>query len=404
MIAGRPVKFARLSIPQAVHPSLLYAISVAPRASVANSLAAKAITSAAFRRIAPWYALDFVVSLCRFFILTQMACLVRDYDDEVVDLITPKLPGAVCRICLALLGAKVFVGELILLKCYRRPAGWEYSGWWKFFVCLLDVLLVAFPDHLNEQWLRVLLSVEMLAAVLRAMTFLCALETARVGLHILPVVESFKGSISILLVIAFALVGSTSIFWGLSNRSAFSVFRSMFRLGLLSDFDVKEDVFGGIAESFGWEYIAFVFATFLISVSLMNIFIGVMTSMYDYFQSRAVELFVRRRSCTSMHYMLQVQECQKLLRRMCPGKDARPPRRRRNCMSIDFRSPAQIAWIGAEPPWRRLRPRSARWGRGSSTHPRKSARTSKSWCSCFCLSSLQAHASTVVLLQGRGAV
>jgi len=152
------------------------------------------------------------------------------------------------------------------------------------------------------------------------MTFLCALETRRVGLQILPVVESFMGSISILLVIAFALLCSTSLFWGLSNRSTFSVFRSMFRLGLLADFDVEDDIHGGIAESVGWEYIAFVLTAFFISLSLMNIFIGHMTGLYDHFQSRAVELFVRRRALTSMHYILQAQYLENMLQCTCSSR------------------------------------------------------------------------------------
>jgi len=150
--------------------------------------------------------------------------------------------------------------------------------------------------------------------VLRATTFLNALETAGIGRHILPVVESIKDSIPFLLFIAFALMCSTSLFWGLSNRSSFSVFRSVFRLGLLADFDVDEDVFGDIAESFGWEYISFVLTAFLISLSLMNIFIGHMTSLYDNFQSRAAEMFVRRRAHTSMRYMLQAEGCRNMWR------------------------------------------------------------------------------------------
>jgi hypothetical protein len=319
MAAGKPVKFARLSIPQAVHPRLLYAISVAPRPSVGSSVAAKAITSAAFGKVAQWYVVDFLVSLFKVTILSQMASSFRDTGHSV-QLVKLMIPETICRCVLALLGTKDFIGELLVVKCYRAN-GWEYSGWWKFLLCFLDCLLVVVPSHVSEQWLRVLLSVAMTTAVLRGMTFLCAFETRRVGLHILPVVECLKESVSFLLVIAFALVASTCAFWGLSDRSVFSVFWSMYRLGLLADFDAEDDIFGGVAESVGWECIAFVLTSLFISVTLMNIFIGIMTGLYDHHQSRVVELFVKRRALTTLRYMLHVEEVKRFRKLTCPSRD-----------------------------------------------------------------------------------
>merc|ERR1712113_655482 len=78
----------------------------------------------------------------------------------------------------------------------------------------------------------------------------------------------------------------------------------VYRLGLYADFE-EEDVVGeSDTVDDGWQHIAFVLASVMVTFILINIFIGIVGGAYDHYQDRAEEHFVRARASIGLEYSL----------------------------------------------------------------------------------------------------
>jgi hypothetical protein len=221
-------------------------------------------------------------------------------------------------ICIGWLGIFAFKNilmELTLLLQYSR-FGWmnSYLTGYRLLAYVNSILVVmvlvtelSLEEHTME---TITLALAFSGRVVKVLSFMRVVEAGRFGLRILPVISSLKESVTFLLLVFSMIFVLWSLFWSLEDatgRTGFSVFDSLYRLGLLGDFDSEEDVLtaedGGLQ---AWQYFGFMAASLLVSVALMNIFIGMFSTYFDHYTDRVVELFVQTRAEVSLKYMLQV--------------------------------------------------------------------------------------------------
>jgi len=253
--------------------------------------------------------------------------------EESDDHLVSRLPLRV-RLCLVflMLGTfrTVFV-ELVILKEYVMR-GWtkSYLSLWRGLtvvnVSVSIAMVTCYVFSVNVETLKVITSVAFSLRLLKLISFMLAMETYRLGFTIAPIIKSVVACASFLLIVVCILLVFLCMFWGLSdtNRALSRLLLSLYRLGFLGDFDMEEDVATSEAAHMQmWEEGTFVLVTVIVSVALMNISIGMLTTYYDHYLERATELFVRTRSEVCVAYLLRRHGLRKLVCRRRSGGECR---------------------------------------------------------------------------------
>jgi hypothetical protein len=210
--------------------------------------------------------------------------------------------------------------------------GWtkSYLSLWRGLtvvnVAVSVVLVMCYVFSWSVEALQVITSWAFALRLLKLISFLLAMETYRLGFTIAPIIKSLVACTSFFVVVLLMISVFMCLFWGLSDtkRGFLSIGGALYRLGFLGDFNMDEDVATSDAAHMKmWEYVTFVLVTVFVSVALMNIFIGMITTYYDHYLERATELFVRTRSEICVAYLLRRHGLRKLVCRRrsdCEGK------------------------------------------------------------------------------------
>jgi len=120
----------------------------------------------------------------------------------------------------------------------------------------------------------------------------------RFGPRILPIIATFRSSVSFCVVIFFFVVAFSHSGWALYVCEPI---QQVYRLSLLGEYDLRHMV----AENNVLHHLWFIACAFLMPVALLNVFIGVMTESYDRHQDQCHTTFLQHRANLNVRYFLQ---------------------------------------------------------------------------------------------------
>mmetsp|Transcript_65535 Transcript_65535/g.166007 ORF Transcript_65535/g.166007 Transcript_65535/m.166007 type:complete len:1320 (+) Transcript_65535:261-4220(+) len=322
-VQGVPVRFARLRIPGICHPVVLHGLAYTPRVQVLSTLAARAIAQAAFSQHTRELAFDVFAEAVSLLSITRLTSAVRSGEMQ------EEMPGmdsvALVEFYLAFIIVVWFkntTDEICLLMgyCYQ---GWvsDYFTWQKFWVWLHTfgmIVLWCWAGHGSFYGYYQIGLVRPLLATVGAMKWIRLLyafrgtSTFRLGPRILPIIFALGEVTDFVLITMFFTCACAHVSYALSEKSTSlnSVLFSSYRLGFLADFEIPDDVFfiSEGEEAFKWQPFqtaAFILFSFVVSIALTNIFIGVMSNAFDYHSERVSELFVRTRAAIALDHALR---------------------------------------------------------------------------------------------------
>lgn len=144
-------------------------------------------------------------------------------------------------------------------------------------------------------------------------------QTFSFGLRILPIVKALGEVVSFMFVMLFVFGASYQVSYAFTEEPMSNLVFNTYRMGFTGD--LEDNLFLTDNTKFGepqyfWEHFAYYVFAFVVMVSMTNIFIGVMSSAFDYHQERALQLFVRERIALGLRYAL--------LRECIPGRPQEP--------------------------------------------------------------------------------
>lgn len=127
------------------------------------------------------------------------------------------------------------------------------------------------------------------------------LEVFRLGRRILPITQALNESLDFIFIVLFFGASCAHVAWSLSHPGTNyeDIVFSVYRLGALGDSQYPDDILyppdggEGPSSSQTFQYTAFVCYSFLLTIALTNIFIGVMSSAFDVHTDRVDESFLR---------------------------------------------------------------------------------------------------------------
>lgn len=309
-----PVKFARIQLRGATSPVVLRALSLAPLDSTLDSVAAKSIILASWQQSWWQIATDlFMASLQLGAVLALTmrlpAAEAREQGEALFRAM--ELPAAFWALLVAWLFAACDEAHQIYIHCCRNPS-WRASyctmtnalDWLRIAtVCsLLLFLVLEFPASVVAPMLSYVgfVSWWSLLYALRGFDTL--------GQRILPVIGAFKEVLPFSMVVIFYFGGFVHAFSALSISKPFTeILLSSYRLGFLGDFDMDE-LIGEESEGLTWSRIQqawFILMTFLFTLAMMNIFIGIMTNAFDAEVEKVETGFLRERASQCLRYASQ---------------------------------------------------------------------------------------------------
>lgn len=337
-----PVRLAKVAVRGALRPSVLRALSITPRKKAYHTLAAQSIIQCAWQKVRLLYCIDFILDIGAVAAVCHLTAMVRiDMGDGPVETLDgnriafdSELPASFYP--LAAICIKDILKDLIKTKCFL----WDHSAWyedyfsvengWDWFRNIATTLLL----WLLWNGARVNALCQLLSAIgfSRWWKVLYSLRGFEVfGDRILPVLGAFQEVLPFLLVIFFCGGAFVHASYALAHqRTVVQVIETIYRLGVLGDFDKYEDVYGqeevwtvgddGVMETDDPPYLSWkslqtfwFFATsFLFTVALMNIFIGIMSSAFDRQEERSEASFLRTRTSICLTYMLRIETLKRL--------------------------------------------------------------------------------------------
>jgi len=331
--AGVPVNIGRMRFPGFLHPVLIHALSVTPRNEVLSTVPAQALATAAYMRARPSVLQAVALELGQIICLFHVATLVREPGIE-----SPSLREARIRFdwtpsfiagygFITAIWVKNVWTEVRLYRAFCQR-GWKSSYWsGAKYMSVLHYMLMAFAVSvlaIDREWTREQTTIRPLLAVVGCMKWFRILFQAsgfsvfQLGLRILPILHALREAVSVVLVMLVFLFACAHVSYGLSDLSWDNLLFTAYRIGFLGDFDTNQDVLflkkkdphnmcSPWEEKAPWQssqYIAFVFFSFVISVAMTNIFIGIMSNAFDAHQERVLELFIRMRADIGLNYAL----------------------------------------------------------------------------------------------------
>jgi hypothetical protein len=342
------VKLKRVSIPNVVNPIVLQAIASTPRFEALRTQAAKAIVHSAWPKVRCRYHLDFVLVLLEamallWFTTSRISHFLETEDKRLNELPEPveiegfaiPMPNAIQTAltwedCQSISFFILFVSvckkilEEIICVCRWRKYGMLSDYFHKAKIChtlfrwlgiviILMVLVCSLSAPREEIALRMLLGAGGICTWMEVLFHFRAHQV--LGPKILPILRVFSDVWGFTLVMFFMILAFLHSTFALSHRALLDVAMSTFRMALLGDFDIAEHVLGvedvlgdeTNREPVGWsgyQHLFFMFTTFMLTVVMTNLFIGVICNSYDIHQNEAVELFIQARAEMTLDYML----------------------------------------------------------------------------------------------------
>eukprot|EP00930_Biecheleria_cincta_P017047 TRINITY_DN13659_c0_g1_i1.p1 TRINITY_DN13659_c0_g1~~TRINITY_DN13659_c0_g1_i1.p1 ORF type:complete len:190 (+),score=33.28 TRINITY_DN13659_c0_g1_i1:408-977(+) len=140
------------------------------------------------------------------------------------------------------------------------------------------------------------------------------------GTPSLPILEALHDVISFLIVTLFFTLASMQVSYALTDARLSDIFFDTYRMGFVGDMTnelfFNKDGPAWTLESlfhFWWYF----FFSFLVMVSLANIFIQVMGNAYDKAEKRVGISFVRSRMSVTLHYTVMADALDDLFARRC---------------------------------------------------------------------------------------
>lgn len=126
------------------------------------------------------------------------------------------------------------------------------------------------------------------------------------GMRILPILTALGKIASFFLVLLFCMCAYFTVIVILSDEPWSNSLFSAFTVGLLGEYNFYDIL--GVTEDeplhpwHPFQYAAFWIAVFFITVAMLNIFIGIMSSAYESALDKVVEVFVRTRASMGLDY------------------------------------------------------------------------------------------------------
>jgi len=228
-----------------------------------------------------------------------------------------------CLVVVLLLSLRELVLEVTIREGYKKN-GWmaDYGGvdstltWANMLATWAMLSLLAF----DRSWMlvRPALAVlgcckwfKLLWSVRGLEVCVISLDLERLTLPVLPLVMGVREVVYFMMILLYFMVANLFAGYALDTRAMnwTEIAFSTFRLALLGDFEREPDIlFVGEGEDppqlAAWHYVLFCGSTSLF-VALLNIFVGVMGNAYDFYSSRASELFARSRAEKRLGYALR---------------------------------------------------------------------------------------------------
>jgi len=187
---------------------------------------------------------------------------------------------------------------------------------------LLSILILTNDEHVNTASLRVVMACLVMFRWNKSLYALRCIKTF--GLPMLPILRAMRDINAFCFVLLFVLFGFSHTYYTLGiHQDISSAFNAVYRLGVLGDFDLQE--LEGVDPHFGVDgntmmpvdpdktsmfYVVRVFmivATFGITVTLLNIFIGVLSVAFENETEKAESTFWHERSHSTLMFCATVE-------------------------------------------------------------------------------------------------
>lgn len=315
-VGGTPITLARLKVRYPLNAVVLHALARCPRESVLSTWAAKAISTAAFQRARRGCVIEITLQLFSLTGITGITKEVRDTGE--VDL-SKTLPWFYYCLVVIMLTKNLLVQVTLFIGYRRRRWTAHYFNLkrvvtvGRIWIMIMLCTAIAFgKGERRDQALRPLLAVAGASKWAQVLWMLRGFQIMRLGMRILPIFHALLEVVSFLFFMVFCMLMFWQASFALNLNESHYLFLGTYRLAFLGDWDMQKDVLDleedeSVTNDWiaGWQYAGFVLGTLVMAVTLTNIFIGVMSSAFDYHQERVVEHFVRQRACIGVDYELR---------------------------------------------------------------------------------------------------
>eukprot|EP00930_Biecheleria_cincta_P100485 TRINITY_DN9211_c0_g1_i1.p1 TRINITY_DN9211_c0_g1~~TRINITY_DN9211_c0_g1_i1.p1 ORF type:complete len:1096 (-),score=167.21 TRINITY_DN9211_c0_g1_i1:275-3109(-) len=313
-----PIKIYRVSVPGALCVEVLHALVVAPRDEVFGKLAAKGILEAAWQLNKLWHLLGLVLDIVQLAAVCHLTFELKRIDSDsqqgagtgsVFD--RRDLP-VTFWVSIVTLVISVMV-ETWQAKVYlwNRPSWrsmyFSFQNVWDWSMFLATgLMLYRIRQRATQEYVLPLVSFVGFSCWWRILYALRVFKAF--GMHALPVLGAFREILPFTVILLFYCGAFMHAFYALSVEDITDVFLAFYRLGMIGDI-VNTSSLGlqGNQQRSSWsdlQLIWFLLFSFLCTVTLMNIFIGVMSSAYNEQKEQVGTRFLRARAEICLNVMM----------------------------------------------------------------------------------------------------
>ncbi|CAK0792425.1 unnamed protein product [Prorocentrum cordatum] len=191
------------------------------------------------------------------------------------------------------------------------------SLWTHNFVTWVDVFrlakqayvyaVVVVDGDLTNEFQRILLAIAVFWSWMRVLYSLRVLKV--IGKPMLPILNSMQNMSAFLLVVVFWLGGFSHMYYACGLSQPFSSFMTVFRLAMLGDFELEEmesDAEGTVLAG-TWVQLFVIVVGFMMTITILNIFIGVVGMSYEKALDEAERAFQRQRAKASLNHVAHME-------------------------------------------------------------------------------------------------
>lgn len=325
-----PVWIARLTVPDVLHPEVLHSLAFTRSRRVFESIATKAIATAAFAQVQRTVIVDLLLEIACLIVIFAVGRNAKfgRFQSEQSGLGISHSVLSLILLLVVVLWGYALKAEVCRFFGYRRHSwyrdyftsvatfcNWLHLALLLYLLIWLDVGILRGFDKIHD--IRLMLAVLGSLHWVRVI-WLCT-GFHRLGKLILPIVSALGQvwDFAVVMTVLMAWYVQVSYTLSVHGRSLAYVWFAAYRLGILGDFDVEADVLfesesaaAGVSESttaewWPFQYAVFIGASFLLAVAMTNIFIGIMSNAFDLNTEKVEELFTRRRARLALNYILR---------------------------------------------------------------------------------------------------
>lgn len=307
---------ARLGVPGVLHPAILHGLAFTPTTAALDTLAAKAITSAAYHLARSWIVLRLAMRLGCVAAVTWFTRFMRERTIGGGAVPRPEWDRShsvgLAVICVS--WGDELARELCLLKVFADLGylqdRFSLLAFPLRIAHLLATLLMIhnlLEVHAGTAELsRGLLALTGSWAWLHVLWSLRVFRVFRLGVRIIPIIEALGDVASFLLVTFFTFGASYQASYALTQRPMSEIMFNTYRMGFVSEMEsslfLSTEKAVQLTPRVVTEKLTYCVFTFLIMASLTNIFIQIIGQAYEEHQKNAVSSFVRARAVVTLEY------------------------------------------------------------------------------------------------------